>query len=216
MRIKAVSLYTNDLDAVVHFYAGEMGFSLLAQSGTAASFKVGYSVLTFSKTNEMLPPYHFAFLVPQNLFMEAYSWAQSKKIVLPFSEENDIADFTNWNAQAFYFHDTVKNILEIITHYDLPHTGNQPFSTQSLIGICEIGLVVPHVAAACQQLEEQYSIPRFHKGPYLDDFAVMGGADGLLIISKEGRGWVPTGQLAQHAGGHVVVERSGAEVTIPI
>ena len=51
-------------------------------------------------------------------------------LLLPYSAKEEIADFSSWNAKAFYFHDNNGNILELITHYDwLATSAGQFFST---------------------------------------------------------------------------------------
>lgn len=102
----------------------------------------------------------------------------------------------------------------MIAHHDLAYTSEEPFTQNSIIGICEMGLVVDDVGETCKQLNEDHDIPYFDKGPYLPDFAVMGSADSLMIISTKGRGWLPTGQPAVPNGVKISVDVNGKECEI--
>jgi hypothetical protein len=186
-----------------------LNFPVVESKAGCISFKVGYSILTFQQTSNHVGIYHFAFLIPKNKVAEAYAWIQSRTPVLPFNAQSNIADFSNWNAQAFYFHDQHRNILELIAHHDLAFTSDAPFNQNSIIGICEMGLVVEDVSGTCKQLHEDHDSPYFEKGPYLPDFAVMGRADSLLIVSTKGRGWLPTGQAAVPNSVKVLVDVNG-------
>lgn len=209
MQIRKIELLTQSLGDVKAFYNGVLHWPVLHQDERQISLGVGYSTITFKLTTAQIGIYHFALLIPKNKVEEAYRWLKAKTNILPFNAQSDIADFSNWHAQAFYFHDHHQNILELIAHHDLSYTAEEPFTEASIIGVCEMGLVVDDVTDACHHLHKTFGIPYFSKGPYLKDFAVMGEEDGLLIISAKGRGWLPTGQAAAVNGLKVWVEVSG-------
>jgi catechol 2,3-dioxygenase-like lactoylglutathione lyase family enzyme len=196
MTIQKIILQTQDLERAEAFYHQVLELPVIDKTETSISFAAGYSVISFQLNEEERSFYHFAFLVPENKLDEAYRWVSARTQVLPYDNKSSIADFKNWNAHAFYFHDEQKNILEFIAHHDLPNASDETFGVKSIIGICEIGITVDDVAEACQQFNKTYGVPFFEKGPYMDDFAVMGTEDSLLIISATGRGWLPTGQPA--------------------
>jgi catechol-2,3-dioxygenase len=118
MRLEQVEMVAPDLAAAKFFYHEHLGFPLLETSNTHFSVAVGRSVLRFVK-GDAAAFYHIAFLIPSNQVQEAYAWVSQKTEVLPFTGTNPIADFKNWNAEAFYFHDPNQNILEFIAHHDL-------------------------------------------------------------------------------------------------
>ena len=197
MPIKAIELFTNNLQQAEAFYAGVLQLAVLSKNDQSITFQAGNATLTFTATNDPVGIYHLAFLMPKNKVEEGHAWLKTRTPVLRFNKEGDIANFTNWNAQALYFHDPFQNIIELIAHHDLPQTWDGPFSAKALLGIAEMGLVVTDVTEACQVLHQNYGIPYFSKGPYFNDFAVMGEEDALMILSAEGRGWLPTGQPAE-------------------
>jgi catechol-2,3-dioxygenase len=126
--------------------------------------------------------------------------------ILPYSLESTVADFTNWNAHAFYFHDNQHNILEFIAHHDLPTASDQPFTSSSIIGICEIGVPVEDVTEACKIFNEKFEVPYFKKEPRLQVFSVMGDEHGLFIVTKVGRGWLPTQRPAEQYYSEVIFD----------
>jgi catechol 2,3-dioxygenase-like lactoylglutathione lyase family enzyme len=196
MHLDKIELTSPDLTATKAFYQDLLGFAVVEASETRLSIAAGSSVLTFLKTDAPAF-YHFAFLIPGNQVDAALHWVGERTVILPFDAQRTIADFKNWNAHAFYFHDNNQNILEFIAHHDLQNDSEKPFSAASIISICEIGIPVPSVPEACRRFKEQHGVPYYVKGPHLPDFAVMGDEEGLLIITTIGRGWLPTQRPAE-------------------
>ena len=196
MRIKEIELATGSLHVAEAFYAKVLQLPLVQRGPHRLTFDAGHSLIHFNAGPAPAGAYHFAFLIPPNLLPSAYQWVKDRLPVLPFSEEADMADFKNWNARAFYFHDGEQNVVEFIAHYDLAESGAATFLPQLITGVGEIGVAVADVAATCKRLHTIYNIPYYSKGPCLPHFAAMGEEEALLIISSLGRGWIPTGQPA--------------------
>jgi hypothetical protein len=193
MFIKELILLTNDIASTKAFYHGQMGFTIKEETEEYISFNAGSSVLAFRFTEKYNRPfYHIAFSIPNNKLTEAFHWIEERAPVLPYQPDKVIADFTGWNAKAFYFHDNQENILEFITHFDLNTNDQKSFTSASVESICEIGIVTDDVSKTCEAIKSKYNIPYFVKGPLMHDFAVMGDSTGLLIVSKTHRGWLPT------------------------
>ena len=123
-----------------------------------------------------------------------------------------------WNAEACYALDPGDNIVELIAHHELPEESPEegPFSGAELLGVCEVGLVVPDQREAARALEPlgiglwdgTLDVP--------ERLAFMGGRDGVLILTRPGRGWMPTGRPAEmHPVEAVVADPRGVEVTLP-
>jgi len=195
MRIKELELQTGNLATVEAFYTGVLQLPLLQRQPQRLTFGVGYSKLHFVEVLPSPGAYHFAFLIPPNLLLPSYEWIIGKTSVLPFNENEALADFKNWNAKAFYFHDGEGNILELIAHYDLEESSETEFTPSAISGIGEVGLAVNSVEDTCGLLHHTYNIPYYSKGPCTQNFAAMGEEEALLIVSHKERGWIPTGQL---------------------
>ena len=211
MIIKELTLLTNNLASTEEFYTKKLAFPILDKSNTRISFSIGHTILSFKLVADKNPYYHFAFSIPSNKVDEAHAYIAPRTEILPFTPGTTIADFSNWNAHAFYFHDHQNNILECIAHHDLPNTSDQPFTSSSIIGICEIGIPVEDVTEACKILNNKFEVPYFRKGPRLSVFSVMGDENGLFIVTQAGRGWLPTQQPAEEYFTEVVFENKGKE-----
>ena len=214
MRIKEIELATSSLARVEAFYYNVLQLPLVQRQPGRLTFAAGYSLLHFNAAEAPAGIYHFAFLIPPHLFYDSYQWIKSRIPVLPFSDKGDIAEFANWNASAFYFHDEELNILEFIAHYDLAENNAEEPPTNLIKGIGEMGIGVKDVAQTCTELHTIYNIPFYSKGPYLQNFVAMGAEEGLLIISALERGWIPTGQPATRNSAIITIEINGEEKNI--
>jgi extradiol dioxygenase family protein len=211
MFIQSLHLHTNDLEATKKFYTELLQVPVITESEKSISFAFGHSTLNFRASLESNPFYHIAFSIPNNKLEEALQWISNKTAILPYSETEMIADFTGWNAKSFYFHDNNENILEFITHYDLKTSSTQPFNAALITGICEIGVTVEEVEHACKEFHTLFHLPYFPKGPQLHDFGVMGDANGMFIVSKTGRGWLPTFRPCEKHWTKVLIENDGVK-----
>lgn len=192
MKIQELILETNSLSRTKLFYHKTLELEILKETEGKISFKAGKTVLTFRGSEKEKPFYHFAFNITNNKFSDSFEWINRKLDILPVNDEMLIAGYDNWNAESFYFYDNNKNILEFIVRFDLPYYSDAPFSSACIEEVSEIGLVVEDVNQAAADIQSEYQIPFFKKGPRLPDFIAMGDEDGLLLLSREKRGWVPT------------------------
>ena len=216
MIIKEVHLYTNDLKATKSFYGKLMSFKISDQTNDSFGFKAGDSHVIFHEIIDEKPVYHFAFHIPNNKLQEALEWVSERTPILPFSPESVIADFKNWNAKSFYFHDNNQNILEFITHYDRKIISDKPFSAETIEMLIEIGIPSGDVLATCEELSIKHGIDYFTKGPVTNDFAVLGNDSGMLIISKAGGTWLPVNQKVQKFKMKILVENKGHLIDLGI
>jgi hypothetical protein len=128
----------------------------------------------------------------------------------------DETRFDNWNADACYVEDPAGNIVELIAHGDLPEEGTEgPFAANELLGVCELGLVGPDLAAMATALHE-IGIELWDGSLESGRLAFMGGREGVLILCPAGRGWMPTGRPAEpHSVEATVAGQRAGEVLLP-
>ena len=191
MRISEIQLLSDDLISTVRYYTDTLDLRLTYQDQQKVSFTTGASVLTFIRSEKVSPVYHFAFNIPPLQLMEAYHWTKQRTSILPISEGEEIADFVNWNAKAFYFKDNNGNILEFIARYNLDVKTEKALDSSSIISISEIGIVSDDVAITASHISENYKVPLFYCQPLLPNFGAMGDDEALFILSKTGRHWHP-------------------------
>lgn len=192
MQILEVSLLSDDLKRTETFYSGRLGLTAINKKPSSISFLAGRSILTFQQSNNLRPVYHFAFNIPKNKLNEAITWASLKFNLLRIENNDFIADFKAWNAASFYFFDNNGNILEFIARRDLNNKSDEPFSSDSILSISEIGIVTMNVSELAHKLITDFNIPVFSKQPPHENFAAFGNDRGLLILSAPNRHWYPT------------------------
>lgn len=178
------------------FYHHTLGMDILSDHGSALKLSSGLSTLVFKEDESFKPTYHFAFNIPCNQFEEAHSWASAILPLLPVQDGNTIADFKNWNANAFYFYDNNQNIVEFIARYDLHDHSSKPFDGSSITSISEIGIVADDAQGYARQLMQDHGLDYFYRQPPQEDFIALGDDRGLFIIVNEQRNWYPTRQPA--------------------
>jgi hypothetical protein len=146
--------------------------------------ETGETQLEF-EAGEGEPFYHFAFLTPWERFDE-----------LAGGEE--VFDFEDWDAKAFYFDDPAGNIVELVAHRGL----------EGPLGLSELGLVgdTPAMASDLRQLGLELWDGTLEEEGRL----AFGDERGrTIILAPRGRGWMPTGRPSEPHP--VEVELSGAK-----
>lgn len=168
------------------FYGGELGLPL---DGDA--IVVGETRLSF-RVEDDGAFYHFALLVPGDRFDAALEWARDRVDLL-----GDVFDFAFWDARAAYFHDPAGNIVELIAHRGLEENGRTgTFAADELVGFSELG-VVGDRRELLRRLE-QVGLELWSGGiDEPDSLGFVGEKGRTLILTRPGRGWLPTGRPAE-------------------
>jgi hypothetical protein len=187
------------LGALERFYGHDLGLPAdRDEGGRRLEVRVGPARLAFEATTESEPFYHFALLVPGDRFDAAYAWLAGRAEILPRAgSEETVFDFSFWDALACYCLDPAGNILELIAHRGLgedPARGG-PFAAGELLGISEIGLVTGDPPAVARALRDDFGLELWSGD--LEGLAFVGRKAHTLILSRPGRGWLPTGRPAE-------------------
>lgn len=192
MKIKSLTLYTNQIQPQKQLYHKVLGFELVDNEKHQISFQIGDSKLIF-KHKPNAKPYHFAFNIPSNQIENAKSWIQERIPILK-DENNEIIDFPAWNAKAIYFYDADNNIVELIARKGLAHETSS-FGTKEILSISEIGLVTENIKKVYDKLLFATQIPMYDGS--FDRFLAAGNEYGLfIIINKNKKDWFPTNDKA--------------------
>jgi len=194
MRIRRLVLLTSSLPALQRFYLQALGFRGKLSAGDLC-IRAGWTELHFhSCPEEVRPVYHFAFNIPPVTLIKATAWLKLRTNLLPVNADGSaIADFKNWNAKSVYFFDPAGNILEFIARYDLSDAAErQVFDAKQISCISEIGLVADNVDQLRRELHTRYGLSDYEKQPPGENFAALGNAEGLFILSSKERHWYPT------------------------
>jgi len=196
MLIRELHLLSDDLEGTEKFYHQTLGLSLLHKTDDLLTFSAGQTTLSFHRSHDEKPQYHFAFNIPCNQIYEGLKWMQGKASLLEITPNEPIADFKNWHAKAFYFLDNNENILEFIARDDLHNEREEAFGPNAVLSVSEIGIVGDDAEEQSKYLIDRYGLDYFSKQPPLPRFAALGDDEGLFIVVPYGREWYPTDILS--------------------
>ena len=206
MKILEIEIQTDNIKETETFYSEILGLQLVNKNQNSISFKAGQSKLTFIKSDNINPKYHFAFNIPNNKLEEAILWAKSRLRLIENDENGIIANFESWNANAIYFYDNNNNIVEFIARFDLENSTEKPFDISVIESISEIGIVTDKPLDLAETLIESYNLVYFNKSTKSEKFAALGNDNGLFIIVETNRKWYPTEQKAKKYFSRIKIE----------
>lgn len=186
-------LVKEDISKMLHFYHELLGFPVLRKTQQSCSFQAGASILSFRQsTNKKDGPfYHFAFNIPENKIQYAEEWQLNRsQLIKPPTHLTDegkstnIVHFRHWNAHSIFFYDPAGNVVEYIARHTLPIQAKGRFSTNDILHLSEIGLVVNNVKETYQTISAHYGLNQYSTSS--DKFLAMGNEHGLLLLMGEG------------------------------
>ena len=192
MKLEQIQIQTNNIQETTAFYQDILGLSIIEKNSKWVTIQAGNSILKFIENAAFNSIYHFAFNIPENKLDEAIEWCKNKVGLIVIEDQNVIANFETWNANAVYFHDNNGNLLEFIARHDLDNTATENFSSKSILNISEIGIVTENPLELGNQLIEKHALEFFSKNNNSEVFSALGNDEGLLIIVKPNRNWYPT------------------------
>jgi hypothetical protein len=193
MNIEKLELLSDDIAGTIRFYKDILDMQVLSACDDEVTFAAGRTKLCFRNSEKLQHPvYHFAFTIPANKLDEAFRFVSSRVAVMDVPPSGKIADFSNWDAAAFYFYDNNGNIVEYIARYSIRNQIGESFDGSKVYAISEIGLVTENVPALLEDIAARFDVPVFAKQPPQQRFAVMGDDEGLFIVVENERPWYPT------------------------
>lgn len=214
MKLQHLQIQTNNIQETAAFYQNVLSLPILEKDSRSVTIQAGESVLQFIENLQLDSIYHFAFNIPQNKLEEAIKWTKDKLDLIVIEDATVIANFENWNANAVYFYDNNGNILEYIVRYDLNNAQTEPFSSQSILNISEIGIVNENPLVLANQLITQHNLEFFSKNDNSELFAALGDDEGLLIMVRPGRNWYPTQIPSDSNTTEVRLENNGIQIEL--
>lgn len=195
-----------NLEAQRQFYVERLGIPFAATGRDFFELQLQQTTVRFEKVDGA-HPYHFAFNIPSNKAREALSWLKERVEILSFQDQ-ELIDFSNWNAWAMYFYDADKNIVEFISRHKINQYYTEPFSAKQLISISEIGMAVNDIKKAYTQMHRQTNIDIFDGN--FDRFCAVGDDHGLFIlVDKKKKNWFPKDDPAYPADFQMEAEVKG-------
>ena len=191
MKIREITLFTNQLTDQLYFYKKTLGLEIIRNSIRNFTFQAGLSKVTF-EASEQKHIYHYCFLIPSNQLEAAIKWLSLRLDIIKV-ENQIIQHHENWNTDSVYFYDGAGNIVEFIVRYDLKNESKKKkFDASQIVSLNEIGMPTKNIAELNQKLETELT-STFWKGD-LERFGTNGTEEGLfLLVNNEiKKEWFPT------------------------
>ena len=179
MKFKKLKLYTNKLESELRFYSETLGFEILEQKEKFFTVKVGWSELSFEKSEKEYK-YHYCFLIPANKLNEALEWMEKRTEIVNIDNGRKIQNFESWNADSFYFYDASGNIAEFIVRYDLKNNDNYDFDISKVLGVNEMGMPTADIKKTNDQLQNELET-EYWKGDIVR-FGTNGTQEGIFLL----------------------------------
>jgi catechol 2,3-dioxygenase-like lactoylglutathione lyase family enzyme len=176
-------------------YGEVLGLKVSDPAG-ALTVQIGATRLVF--TDGPSSPQHFAIRIPSAANADALSWLAERVELLADGDGGRAFAFPDWNADAVYFRDPDRNVVELIAHHDLPEPYRPPFGPGAMLGVCEVGVPVDDVGEYLESLERGMGAQRWSGDGV--SFAAAGDKRGSLIVVRRGRVWYPTADAEATAG----------------
>ncbi len=211
MYIKWLELQTKELQAQHEYYSNVLELPVELSAGQL-KVQAGATVLIFRKSiSDFDGAYHFAFNIPANQLLAAKAWIAERVPLLHDENGKDEFDSTSWNSHSVYFNDAAGNVLEFIARRDLKNPVEGEFHSSQILNVSEIGLPSEDVVPFASEICERLGLSVFHQEPN-DNFTPIGDDNGLFILPKKGRMWIPnSGVPAKLLPVHVRCEANGRE-----
>jgi len=207
MKIKELSLFTNNLGLEKKFYSETLGFKILKETNDSFTLRIGWSKLTFLKSDEVYK-YHYCFLIPSNKLSEAMTWMEDRTTILDIENGRKTQRFESWNADSFYFYDSSGNVAEFIVRHDLKNQTGNPFSIEDVICVNEIGLPTASIYETNTFLEKELD-SYFWKGDK-SNFGTNGTQESLFLLPnyKTRTKWFPTSLNVEPSPFKAIIEKN--------
>ncbi|MBS4196391.1 ring-cleaving dioxygenase [Lederbergia citri] len=206
MNFTEITLLSNKINDMRDFYKYILMLHIIKEDSNTFTVQIGSTAVTFQESKSYSNPYyHFAINIPENKMEEAKSWIKSK-VTLNTEQDSDEVFFESWNSHAIYFEDPSGNIIEFIARHNLKNGVEHHFSSEDLLNISEIGIVVDEVIPFVRKLNEM-GIPNWKEDS--EGLTPVGDEIGLFITVKSGRRWLFSHKAAKFYPIEVSIEGVG-------
>ncbi|MDY8135587.1 hypothetical protein [Aquimarina sp. 2201CG5-10] len=188
MEIKSLTLFSKQPKKLKAFYKEIIGFK-------CQDITNGFEIITlenrlqFEKSDQEFY-YHFAFLIPTGSIEDAIRYLETRSIELLPYKEKKIIEFDT--GRSIYFYDPDGNIGEFIERPLLEYPQSSTFSIDKVIKLNEIGLPHHDPIKVSNDLMNTYNIAPINASNFGENFCWVGDHNGVIIVTKEGRNWLPT------------------------
>ena len=189
MRIEDVYLYSPDLHAQALFYGETLGFPVEMED-ERLRVDTGKNRLYFYPYAGPELLYHFAFLIPTGSLESAMDFLKAKGLSLLPYKESEIIHFDH--GRAIYFEDADRNIAEFIERPLIQGPSHRHFDTEQVVRLNEVSTCSRDTLSLADRLTTNYGIKALHTERFDTEFCWVGDHEGVILVAREGRHWLPT------------------------
>lgn len=208
MKIVELTLPTTNIDRQQTVFSEILGFPCNRQSESQLSIECGATSLNFTASDRQFY-YHYCFLIPPGCIESAIEFLDKRLFEpLPYNEER-IVEFGS--GRAVYFFDGDGNLAEFIERPSLGHPTQSSFDIRDVIRLNEIGVPSENPKELANELISKYGIDLVGDGVLRDDFVWCGDYEGVFVIPKIGRNWLPCDKPAEPNDLDVVFETNSGQ-----
>ena len=193
MKIEYLKIFSKNLEKQKIFFRDVLQLTVKEIGKAGFLVNIGYTQLEVEE-KEDATPYHLAFHIPQQREKNAVEWLKKRTGILK-SDGTEIVDFPAWDAKSLYFYDADENILEFISRRELFPSSHGDFSSEEILGISEVGLATRDVEDKFDFLNKNFGLQKYF-GDYKHFCAVGDDAGLFIVINKDQKDWIPTGDKA--------------------
>ena len=193
MFIKQVHIEVSDLASATSFFADVLEIPARRQPDRT-DLTVGSSTLVLTAGEQRAGVHHLAFDIPPAGFEAHRAWLETKLPLL--SSADGTTEFEGppgWNSRSVYFSGPDQMVLELIARRERPRPAAR---VPELISISEVGVAVTDPIATANEVQADTGAGVL--GSSSPQFVPVGDHDGLLILVKDGRAWLPKFDVAAH------------------
>lgn len=190
MNIQKLELFSADLQAQRDYYAKILELPT-EWSSSGLLVKAGETELVLTQApSGFKGAYHFAFNIPSNQFEPARQWISARQPLLQDAGGKEVFHSGTWDSDSVYFLDAAGNVLEFIVRHTLQNPASGEFGSRMILNISEIGLPSGDVVGLANELCSKLGLATY-KQDANENFTPVGDENGLLILPKEDRIWMP-------------------------
>lgn len=194
MKILELTLPSSNLDKQEHLFRNVLGFQCSRIDHGQLTIQCGANTLNFVAAERQFC-FHYCWLIPPGCLPALIKFLDERNFEPLLYEGERIVDFGN--GRAVYFYDADGNLAEFIERPSLGHQTQSTFAIGDVIRLNEIGIPTEDPRQTAAELIDKFKIELVEGAVFRDDFVWCGDFEGVLLLPRVGRNWLPTNKPAE-------------------
>ncbi len=194
MRIHELTLPSTQLEAQFEMYSNRLGFACEWVDRGRMRVKCGATSLNFVRAQRQFY-FHYCFLVPTGSVESICRFLDDRDFQSLLFKGQRTVQFSN--GRSVYYYDADQNIAEFIERPMLNVPVKPDFDVADVLRINEIGIPAEQPIVQAEAFIKKYGIVCADDAVFREDFVWCGDYEGVFIMPKIGRNWLPTDRPAE-------------------